>query len=273
MEVINFTLMLNYLNNILEMISLMSLLEGKMYMKKIIILIVQLLIFNSCIIPSFAQEELPIIDDSNYLEVQSGGEIEIQKNNQIINEFETNSQKETRGSGVSCYPSVPTYKQDENYYCGPACLQMVLKHITDIKYSQSSLASLAETNKSDGTYVFQMRDVLNAKQSSYKYAYTTVSSQSDLKSKIGKSISKNAPVIFHAKTAPLKMYNGKNLGHYLVGHTIYVPGSETTTYITYNDPWYKDYGNGSVYGSHTDTLANFYKSLTSYGSRYLIYSG
>lgn len=104
---------------------------------------------------------------------------------------------------------------------------MVLKSITDTKYSQSSLASSASTTESNGTYVYKMRDVLNSKQSQYKYAYTTVSSQSDLESKVKKSIVRNAPVIFHTKTVALDIYNGRNFGHYVVGKTIYAAGVDS----------------------------------------------
>ncbi len=224
------------------------------------------------VVPVSATEELINVDDSNYIEVQSGGEEERKINDQIIASFDETTIKQTRGWGESCYPDVPVYKQETNYYCGPACLQMALKHITGTKYSQSSLASTAGTNSTDGTYVYKMRDTLNAKQSTRKYAYTTVSSQSDLQNKVTSSIAREAPVIFHAKTGPLQMYNGKNLGHYVLGHTIYEPASESKVYIAYNDPWDRDYGKGTVYGTHTDTLQNFYKCLTQYGDRYLIYA-
>lgn len=68
------------------------------------------------------------------------------------------------------------------------------------------------------------------------------------------------------------MYNGTNLGHYVVGHTIFDPTYDPGVKVIYNDPYYKDYGKGSVYGSHTDELSHFYLALTKWGKRYLIYS-
>lgn len=220
----------------------------------------------------FADDEFPVDDLENYLEVQSGGEAKRNENKEIISTFDENNIIQTRGWGESCYPTVPTYKQENGYYCGPASLQMTLKHITGTKYSQSSLASSAGTASSIGTYVYKMRDVLNSRQSKYKYAYTTVSSQSDLQKKVTASIAKEAPVIFHAKTGSLQMYNGTNLGHYVVGHTIFDPTYDPGVKVSYNDPYYKDYGKGSVYGNHTDKLSNFYLALTKWGKRYLIYS-
>lgn len=220
-----------------------------------------------------AEEEWPNEDRTNYIEIQSGGAEEREINDEIISTFNTSLPLDRRGWGESCYPSVPTYQQETSYYCGPACLQMALYHITGTRYSQSSLASEAGRNSNDGTYVYKMRNVMNSKQSSVLYAYDTISSQNDLQTKIRLSIANEAPVFFHAMTAPLAMYNGVNLGHYLLGHVIYETGSANTVYVTYNDPWYEDYGNGSVYGTHTDTLYNFYRSLTDYGSRYLIYAG
>ena len=67
------------------------------------------------------------------------------ENKEIISTFDENNIIQTRGWGESCYPTVPTYKQENGYYCGPASLQMTLKHITGTKYSQSSLASSAGT--------------------------------------------------------------------------------------------------------------------------------
>lgn len=243
--------------------------------KRFIMLLLPITLLSMNTSSVLANDEFIEDDSSNYIEIQSGGAEEREKNDEIVSSFDNGPTIETRGWGETIRPAVPTYKQENGYYCGPASLQMVLKSITGTKYSQSTLASKsnAGTTSSDGTYVYKMRDVLNSKQSIYKYAYTTVSSQSDLQTKVKKSIMRNAPVILHTKTGSLKMYNGTNLGHYVVGHTIYAAGIDPTVLLTYNDPYYKDYGKGSVYGSHTDTLSNFYKSLTNWGKRYLIYSG
>lgn len=240
--------------------------------KYIFLVIIPIFMMVMNVSSTFASDEFPQDDSENYIEIQSGGIAERAKNEEILRTFDEDNFIQSRGWGESCYPTVPVYRQDNGFYCGPAALQMTLKHITNTKFSQDSLASSAGTTEKNGTYVYKMRDVLNSKQSKHKYAYTTVSSQSDLKRKVTASIAGEAPVIFHAKTGSLVMYNGTNLGHYVVGHTIYEPSYDPTVSISYNDSYYKNYGKGSVYGNHTDTLANFYLALTKWGQRYLIYS-
>lgn len=241
-------------------------------MKKYLILVLVFFLCNNISYIKASETAMNVINQ-DYFEVHSGGEYEQKKNQEIINTFDDNVLKQTRGWGESCYPTVPTYKQENGYYCGPASLQMTLKHITGTKFTQTELANCAGTNKDDGTYVYKMSNTLNEKQSKLKYAYVTVSSSLDLESKVTKSIYKEAPVIFHLKTKGLKMYNGNNIGHYVVGHTIYQPSYDPAVQIIYNDPFEKNYGVGNVYGEHTDTLTNFYRCLTEWGQRYLIYSG
>ena len=66
--------------------------------------------------------------------------------------------------------SVPLYKQENNYYCGPASVQMVLKYF-GYTATQSKLGSIMNTNSSDGTYVYQIANGLNSYLGSGKYAY------------------------------------------------------------------------------------------------------
>ena len=60
----------------------------------------------------FADDEFPVDDLENYLEVQSGGEAKRNENKEIISTFDENNIIQTRGWGESCYPTVPTYKQE-----------------------------------------------------------------------------------------------------------------------------------------------------------------
>ena len=76
----------------------------------------------------FADDEFPVDDLENYLEVQSGGEAKRNENKEIISTFDENNIIQTRGWGESCYPTVPTYKQENGYYCGPASVSYT--HLT-----------------------------------------------------------------------------------------------------------------------------------------------
>ena len=209
---------------------------------------------------------------ATYEEIHGGNELEQQINAELLAQFDDSVSNSSRGWGVACYPTPPNHQQINNYYCGPACLQIVLEQITGTSQNQSTLGAAAGTNSTDGTYVYRMRNTLNSRQSEYIYAYSQVSSVSSLQNKLDASFSDNAPVIFHAKTGSLAMYSGNNLGHYLVGHTLYQT-SEPEAQVMYNDPFSKDYGQGkgNVYGTHTDTISAFYDALTKWGNRYLIY--
>lgn len=187
-----------------------------------------------------------------------------------------NSNCKTRG-GV-CWMnrtlSVNTYKQEKNYYCGPANIKQVIQYINDSSLSQSTYANRMGTNSDSGTLVYKMRNELNYRQSYSDYVYQQMKSDSyDTFITIVKgnifygddTEVKGIPVILHAKTGSLFLYNGTNFGHYLT-----VSGyNQLLSKITYVDPWSGNYGNGQTLGQHTDTDLNVFNTVSN--SRYVIY--
>lgn len=169
---------------------------------------------------------------------------------------------------------VTTYKQDNNYYCGPANIKQVVQFINGSSESQSTYANRMGTNSSSGTLVYKMRDELNYRQSYNNYVYQQMNSSSyDAFLNIVKgnifygndTTIKGKPIIIHAKTGSLYLYNGNNIGHYLTINGFH-DGTKKTTYV---DPWEKDYGRGSTLGQHQDTATNVFNTVS--GSRYVIY--
>ncbi|MDD4402401.1 MAG: C39 family peptidase [Desulfitobacteriaceae bacterium] len=123
--------------------------------------------------------------------------------------------------------NVPTYKQEKSYWCGPACLQMVIKYVTGSKISQETLATEAGTTSTKGTYVYKMAETLRAHSVNSKY-YSVY--DVDFDTTFRSSLDKDIPAIAHLCTRYLPAYNGKNYGHYVVlrGRYIYIndPGIE-----------------------------------------------
>lgn len=162
--------------------------------------------------------------------------------------------------------NVPTYKQEKSYWCGPACLQMVIKYVTGSLISQATLASEAGTTPTSGTYVYKMAETLRAHSVNSKY-YSVYNV--DFDTTLRSSLDKGIPAIAHLCTRYLPAYNGKNYGHYVVlrGRYIYFndPGiddpqsveeiceGEIAQAIYINELYYTDPYDGlpGVYGRHT----------------------
>ena len=171
-----------------------------------------------------------------------------------------------------CYTSrtlgVPTYQQEQNYYCGPASVKETLHFINGSSLSQSQYASDMGTNTS-GTYVYQIRNELNNKQSAHTYTYEDISTVSRFNQIVIADILDSdvgVPFIIHALTGSLYMYNGTTIHHYLVVNG----ANQTTQKVTYIDSWAYDYGRGTTLGQHTDTRSNVANTVTSSG-RFVIW--
>jgi hypothetical protein len=191
-------------------------------------------------------------------------------NDEIIN---TNSMYAT--ANFSYKLSVPNYRQETSYWCGPANIKQVLQYINGSSLSQATYASSMGTNSTDGTYVYKMRDELNNRQSRESYVYSLMGSGGysfdSFLNFHSFALTKSAPLIYHIKTHTLYMYNGTSLGHYLTGSGYSyteIPGSTPLRMITYVDTYYADYGRGSVLGTFTAAAENVYAGLN---GRYLIW--
>lgn len=66
--------------------------------------------------------------------------------------------------------SVTNYRQDNDYYCGPANVKQVVQYLNGSSASQSTYASYMGTNSTDGTYVYAIRNALN-NYTSQSYSY------------------------------------------------------------------------------------------------------
>lgn len=164
--------------------------------------------------------------------------------------------------------NVPTFRQETSYWCGPACIKQSVHCINGSSDSQSTYASSMGTTSKDGTYVYKMVNELNKRQSSFTYKYEYISNLAldKFKTRIMVSAASDKPIIFHCNTKYLYMYNGASLGHYITGSGFFESVSPPSNppkqpCVYYVDPYYKDYGRGSVLGNHSDSYQNIFNSI------------
>lgn len=169
--------------------------------------------------------------------------------------------------------NVTAFQQNSLNYCGPACVQMAVYYLTGNYYSQTELANYMGTDSS-GTYVYQVKNGLNAYIGQNYYAYKTLS-QLDIVQGTKSTINDNHPVV--ANVNPAVLYGSTtSTQHYvlIIGYDYTWPGTPVSStsnvnatypkYITYIDP----------YGEHFGTLtvsADLMRSAITNCTGYYIY--
>ena len=95
----------------------------------------------------------------------------------------------------------------------------------------------------------------------WHYDLTTSSFANLVKS----NIDSNKPLILNTVTTPLYVYNGVGLSHYITvsgySYTASFGDSDWYQYLYYVDPYRANYGNGTTYGEHQDTVSNVFSSV------------
>lgn len=232
-------------------------------MKKAILLSLIFAMFISLFVPAFAVDfsgrQVPVSDDSDYVE-----EITALKERVLEIEDEISPR-----SGGCKNLNVPLIQQVEDYYCGPASMQMVLKFF-GINKTQQELAKSTGTNQVNGTIVYNIWACLNTNlgEGSYKYVQT---SNIRFGSGLMHSIDAGYPVICHVMTGALPHYDEYNTGHYVVA-TGYFWGQGGSTggadSVTFNDPnW-----NAKYYGTYSCSWAAMTTAIDN-NARYYIMGG
>lgn len=178
--------------------------------------------------------------------------------------------------------NVQSFQQQNQSYCGPANVKQVLHYINKTSLSQSQYASdMTDSASGQFAYVYQIKNTLNkylASNDKYNYIPRSELTPAQFYNLINRNINNDRPLILHANTTSLYMYNGHTTGHYITinGHTI--TGTMNDDYspinIYYVNTDYLDYGRGNVYGEFMDTFNNVYGALNPLNSyeRYLIYN-
>jgi len=164
----------------------------------------------------------------------------------------------------------PNIRQKEDYYCGPASALMALLGSIEKDDNcpldeattngwQDILADKMKTNKTSGTYISQITNVLRENVPSvngYKYktkAFTIYSYQEALDFIETSLVMDAVPVIRIADTALLGYYNGESFCHYMVVDSVDF-NAESVQLV---DPHYdnKYFGNHSISFDEFEYLA------------------
>lgn len=112
--------------------------------------------------------------------------------------------------GVYKTLAVPSYKQETNYWCGPATVKQVLGFLNSSSSSQSTYATALGTTK-DGTDFTKIDDVLNKYQSKNNYVYASIGDYGSWSNKIDYSLNKNYPAVLDLKISPSYMPKYKRI--------------------------------------------------------------
>ncbi len=134
--------------------------------------------------------------------------------------------------------------QSKNYYCGPACVKIVLEAFNRKSKSQDEYAKQMDTNAKNGTYAQKMADALNAEQNKREYKVKTqnTSYEAFIKGLVS-ALSDECPIIVAINTKKLDEKERNNVwGYSVTGHYITVVGydfrkDEQNIYV--HDPNYE----------------------------------
>lgn len=194
--------------------------------------------------------------DENYYESQEYMAA-VAATDRLINEYMANFSQSRSSSTLNL--NVPLIQQSTSWYCGPACMEMVLEYLTTTDYTQYGIASdIGLTG--DGAYVGQIVSYLNSKLGSGSYQYTTIS-QSSFANSLTYSINNNKPVICLVVPDALPNYgNSGNGGHYIVvkGYYVAFSGNNSTTVCMYNDPHHND----AYFGTYSCNISEMVEALS-----------
>lgn len=173
------------------------------------------------------------------------------------------------------FTNYPIERQQNIYYCGPASVKTSVHIINNSSLSQSTYAASMGTNYDDGTFVYKIADELDKRQSKNDYGWREIGHDNDgqpyaedksrLKDIINVDIKQNhVPLISRLYTKYLKQYNGKEFTHYIsvVGLVRALYQSNGIDSVKYADNFYGDYGNGDVFGEHSENFDNFSTATT-----------
>lgn len=144
----------------------------------------------------------------------------------------------------ACTINVTCYKQETDYWCGPATVQQVIKWVTGTKYEQSTLASALGTTTA-GTDMTKIPGVLNDYIDEEHYVYASIEDQSSWYEKIQSSVYNDRPAVLDIDTTKVDAFAYNTSGHF-----VNVSGYDTSeNKVRITDP-YK--GKGNVWYSADD---------------------
>lgn len=128
--------------------------------------------------------------------------------------------------GVYRTISVPSFKQETYYYCGPATIKQVVHFLTGSSQSQATYASQLGTTPNAGSVFSLVDDILNNNQKKVVYHYGSIGTYDNWANTIKRSLEKNHPPILDLQISPSYMPKYSSV---VQGHILNVSGINTTT--------------------------------------------
>lgn len=170
------------------------------------------------------EEQLALISNSTILTEKQKSQA-ISKIN-FTKQINTLQYGQTRASTVTynCTVSIPYFKQNNSYYCGPATTKQSMHYLTGSSQSQSSIASALGTTTA-GTDGNNMVTYLNANQSNVYYMAIYPYSQASMEDLVYRGLTSygTAPIL------RLKMTTSQGWPYNSTGHFMNVSGQYTVS--------------------------------------------
>lgn len=134
--------------------------------------------------------------------------------------------------------SITAFKQETNWYCGPATVKQVVHCINGSSLTQKEYADLLSTS-TDGTNMTLIPNVVNTCIDEQYYVYSSIGTQDEWMEKIRSGIYNDRPAILDINTESL--YKQKKFPYSTKGHFVNTSGysdTEGVVYITDPHPSY-----------------------------------
>lgn len=153
------------------------------------------------------------------------------------------------------------YNQIKSYYCGPASVQAVLRYINGSTPTQATVAAALNADTYQGTYMSDIKDYLNEKQSEHTYYVSYSSTLDTLKSKVYSDIVTNdVPLIIGL------VFSDDDWLYSTPGHAMSIYGVASDKSVFWlADPWIGYSGSGlssnsSSYSKSADIVYDAYST-------------
>ncbi len=162
-------------------------------------------------------------------------------------------------------PSFPYYGQETDHSCGPACVRMALKYLTETDYGEAEIYNGCQTTPG-GTYLWDMARYINTKQSVNYYVQKYQVSRTEMKNDLSAGINVyNAPPIIGIRELTRNGWPYDLSAHFV---TVYGVGDNQSSF-SICDPWAGYVGGSSNrwYRKSADVLYQAY-NLVNLGYMY-----
>ncbi|MBQ3510619.1 MAG: C39 family peptidase [Peptococcaceae bacterium] len=235
----------------------------KKFFKKILVTGLTLSLFAGANLPAFAAENYDISSEVPTDYFSENYQNELAKHNSLIEEYIGNLNPSSRSS-ASAVLAVPLIQQENGYYCGPACAQMIVRYLDSTNTITQAEIEDDMGMSTAGASPYEMKTFLNQYVSSKKYNYF-FTTNTNFANNVVYSLDNDRPVVGLVKHSVLQP-NSTSGGHYVVIKSYFHSGSPLNATIAYNDPHY----NNNFFGNHTCSVSHMENAIEALNNPYYI---